>query len=69
METIPAAGSGVTVPEGKPMKPPTDPVPRSSKTGSRHEKSTALIAVGPRPRDQVGLGAGEIDAAGEGGRA
>jgi hypothetical protein len=51
------------------MKPPVDPVPRSSKTGSLHEKSTVLIAVGPRPSDQVGLGgltaAGEIDVGGE----
>ena len=49
------------------MKAPCGPGPPTADTGSRHVKSTVLIAVGPRPRDQVGLGGmlatGEIEGA------
>jgi len=51
------------------MKPPGRPGPISTKTGSRHEKSIVLIAVGPRPSDHVGLGVltatGEVEGAGD----
>ena len=51
------------------MKPPGWPGPISTKTGSRQVKSTVLIAVGPRPSDQVGLGVltatGEVEGAGD----
>src|SRR6266849_4155132 len=64
MEPAPAAaGSGVTVPEGKSMKAPGCPGPMSMEIGSRQAKPSVWMRIGAERND--GTGSGELTATGE----
>ncbi len=62
--TAAAAGSGVTVPEGKSMKAPGCPGPIATKIGSRQENPSVWTRIGAERID--GIGSGEVTATGDG---